>query len=144
MSKNQESGNKTSSLTSRPDSKTGFKGSLIAKDKKNGAEKRIYPRRVLRSQIVFNDEGGEGFVYFYSTDISIGGIFLESDVPLNVNTVVSLTFSLQNGTPAIHAQGKVVRVERIPDDSLPIVGMGLQFSKISDEDKKLIQSYISG
>ena len=119
----------------------------MSKSKKTGAEKRIYPRRVLRSQIIFselNDEEGEGFVYFYSTDISLGGIFLESDIPLNVGTQVSLAFSLQNGTPTIRAQGKVVSVERTPDDSLPIVGMGLQFTKISDAEKKLIQTYISG
>lgn len=113
------------------------------KSLKSGSEKRIFPRRVLRSQVVFEDEQQEGFIYFYSTDISLGGIFLESDIPLNLNTQVSLSFSLQNGTAPIHALGKVVRVERTPDDSLPVVGMGLQFSKISEADKKMIQTYIS-
>jgi uncharacterized protein (TIGR02266 family) len=106
-------------------------------------EKRVFPRRILRSQVVFEDEFHEGFIYFYSTDISIGGIFLESDIPLNLNTQVSLSFSLQNGTSPIHASGKVVRVERTSDDSLPIVGMGLQFVKLSETDKKQIQAYIS-
>ena len=113
------------------------------KSKKVGAEKRIYPRRILRSQVVFDDESGEGFIYFYSTDISLGGVFLESDIPLNMGTQVSLSFSLQNGTAPIRATGKVVRLERTPDDSLPVVGMGLQFTKISEADKKQVQQYIS-
>ncbi len=55
---------------------------------KGGLEKRIYPRRTLRTQVIFEDESGEGFIYFYSTDVSIGGIFLESDVPLKIGTRV--------------------------------------------------------
>lgn len=106
-------------------------------------EKRIHPRRTLRAQVVFEDESGEGFIYFYSTDISIGGLFLESDVPLKVGTRVFLSFALRDGEAPIRAVGRVVRVEREGADSLSIIGMGVQFSDLPESAEKAIQEYVS-
>jgi uncharacterized protein (TIGR02266 family) len=113
------------------------------KTEKKGIEKRIYPRKVLRTQVIFEDESGEGFIYFYSTDVSLGGIFLESDVPLKLGTRVFLSFTLREAEPPIRATGQVVRVERESSGSLPVIGMGVQFLDLSDEAKQQIQKYIS-
>lgn len=107
-------------------------------------EKRVYPRRILRTQVIFEDESGEGFIYFYSTDVSMGGIFLESDIPLKVGTRVFLSFALRDGDTPIRVIGRVVRVERETAESLRIVGMGVQFSDLSDSAQKILQVYVEG
>lgn len=111
---------------------------------KTGHEKRIHPRRVLRTKMVIEDESGEGFLYFYTTDLSLGGVFLESDIPLNIGTQVLLSFSLKDGELPIRTLGKVVRVEKDPNDILPIIGMGIQFVNISQAAQKEIDHYILG
>lgn len=107
-------------------------------------EKRVYPRRTLRTQVIFEDESGEGFIYFYSTDVSMGGIFLESDIPLKVGTRVFLSFALRDGETPIRVIGRVVRVERETAESLRIVGMGMQFSDLPEAAHKILQVYVNG
>ncbi len=113
------------------------------KSSSNSIEKRIYPRKTLRSQLIFEDESGEGFIYFYSTDISVGGIFLESDIPLKLGTHVLLSFALRDGEAPIRGTGTVVRLERNTEDSQPVVGMGLQFAELPEDAKKKIQEFIA-
>jgi|SRR5579885_2660117 len=113
------------------------------KPEKNVLEKRLFPRHILRAQVIFEDEAGEGFIYFYSTDISIGGLFLESDIPLKIGTRVFLSFALRDGESPIRTIGRVVRVEREATDSPYTVGMGVQFVDLSDSAKERIQAYVN-
>ncbi len=108
-----------------------------------GAEKRLYVRKRLRTRVVFEDESGEGFIYFYSTDVSLGGIFLESDIPLKIGTRIFLSFSLGEGETSIRATGQVVRVERDPTDILPILGMGVQFMDLPEGTRQAIDHYVN-
>jgi uncharacterized protein (TIGR02266 family) len=105
-------------------------------------EKRVHPRRTLRTQVIFEDESGEGFIYFYSTDLSMGGLFLESDIPLKLGTRVFLSFTLRDGEAPLRTIGRVVRVERETAESLIVVGMGVQFSDLSDSTRQAIQDYV--
>lgn len=104
-------------------------------------EKRVYPRKTLRTKVVFEDESGEGFVYFYSTDLSLGGLFFESDVPLRIGTRVFLSFAVAEGRPPVRATGQVVRVERESSESLPVVGMGIQFVDLPEEARRVIAEF---
>ncbi len=110
---------------------------------KIGPEKRIHPRKTLRSKIIFEDESGEGFIYFYATDVSMGGVFLESDIPLKIGTHVFLSFALADAEPPIRVTGRVVRVERETSEDLPVVGMGVQFVDIPETARKQIQDFAS-
>ena len=108
----------------------------------SGSEKRVYQRKTLRAQVVFLDESQEEFIYFYSTDLSLGGIFLESDIPLKTGTKVSLSFSLPYGDSRIRAEALVVRNEKRSVDSDSIVGVGVQFTHLPEKEKKLIEDFI--
>ena len=110
-----------------------------------GAEKRIFPRAKLRSKVIFEDELGEGFIYFYSTDLSLGGLFLESDIPLKMGTRIFLSFNL--GGPGesetmIRTTGQVVRVEREQETGLAVVGMGVRFVDLAEAAKSAIERYL--
>ena len=115
---------------------------MVKKKEKPTIEKRVYPRNILRSKVVFEDETGEGFIYFYSTDVSLGGIFLESDIPLKLGTHVFLSFTLKEGQPPIRVTGRVVRVEREESETLPVIGMGMQFVDLPENAKKEIQDFV--
>ena len=98
------------------------------KHEKSVLEKRLHPRHTLRTQVIFEDESGEGFIYFYSTDISLGGVFL--------------SFSLSNGERPIRTIGRVVRVEKETAEALYAIGMGVQFVDLPDSSRELIQNYV--
>lgn len=110
--------------------------------KQKGIEKRIHPRKTLRTQVVFEDETGEGFIYFYSTDISLGGIFLESDIPLKQGTRVFLSFSLGDARQPLRVTAQVVRIEKQSHSTTPVIGMGVQFVDLPEPYRKAIYSFI--
>ena len=101
-------------------------------DNSNYSEKRLYPRKSLRTKIVFEDEHREGFIYFYSSDVSLGGIHLESDIPFKMGTKVFLHFQLASDLPTIRATGEIARLEKemgpeSPRASFVVMGMGIRF-----------------
>ncbi|MBI2068397.1 MAG: PilZ domain-containing protein [Deltaproteobacteria bacterium] len=108
-----------------------------------GSEKRLFPRKKLRTRVVFEDETGEGFIYFYSVDVSVGGVYFESDVPLKLGTKVFLSFLLGEGGPMIRSTGQVVRVERETGSGFLVLGVGIKFVDISEASRKLIDQYVS-
>ena len=111
------------------------------------AEKRINPRRSLRTKIIFEDERREGFIYFYSSDVSIGGIHLESDIPFKVGTKVFLHFQLDPDLPTIRATGEVARLEKemgpeAPRLSFVVMGMGIRFIDIEPGGDKALATFL--
>jgi len=108
-------------------------------------EKRLYPRRPIRTQVVFENEDSEGVLYFFSTDISAGGLFIESDIPIKLGTQVFLRFSLTPKSRPIQATGEVVRVmkDENPGERKGKVGIGISFIYIHPLDRQLIQDFIS-
>jgi len=108
-------------------------------------EKRLYPRRPIRTQVVFENEDSEGVLYFFSKDISAGGLFLESDIPIRLGTQVFLRFSLAPKARPIQATGEVVRVMRDhkQEEGMGKVGIGIRFIYIHPLDRELIQEFIN-
>ena len=113
----------------------------MAKKAGTAEEKRLYPRGTLRTQVIFEDEKGEGFVYFYSTDVSEGGLFFEHDVPLRVGTKVFLSFRLPN-QELIRATGEIVRQAGLKAVDAKIEGMGLRFIDIAEEQRQIIRDFL--
>ncbi len=72
-------------------------------------EKRLYPRMPLTTKVVFEDEFGEGLFYVYSENISMGGLFLASDVPLKRGTMLFISFVLPGRVRPLRLTGEVVR-----------------------------------
>lgn len=115
-------------------------------------EQRIYPRRPIRTQVVFENEDSEGVLYFFSTDISAGGLFIETDLPIKLGTQVFLRFRLTPDSKPIQATGEVVRVmkEQISNQSekeklnetTKKIGIGIRFIYIHPLDRQLIQDFI--
>lgn len=86
------------------------------------------------------------FHFFYSRDISFGGIFLETRDPYPLNTDVDLDFFLpvKDHKDRIVIPGKVARVQ--PYDILakdnPTPGMGIEFGMVEAEIMAKIGNFI--
>ena len=104
----------------------------------------MFPRKELRIQVVLEDEFGEGFIYFYTTDVSLGGLFIESEIPLKIGTRVFLSFRLSGTGPMIRTTGEVVRLERLLARVYTgISGMGIHFVDLEKAHREAIQDYVT-
>lgn len=93
--------------------------------------RRKAPRVPLATQIYIDDS----MALAYSRDLSEGGIFIETKVPGKLGTKIDLRFHLNENDPVIIAKG-VVRY------LVPRLGMGVQFTELSDKDEKRIAAYV--
>lgn len=100
-----------------------------------GQERRIFPRKNFKTQIVFEDEYGDGIFYLYSTDISLGGIFLETDVPLKMGSLMFLSLIIPEHKRPLHLTGEVVRIIEMGENAKSGIGirwMGMNERTLSD------------
>lgn len=110
--------------------------------------KRISPRKILQTRVIFEDEFDEDLLYFISNDISTSGIFIQTKLPLKAGTKVFLKFYLYVDDEPIRIAAEVMRqmtVKRGPGRRKPITpGVGLKFLGLSQKDFKKIESFMRG
>jgi type IV pilus assembly protein PilZ len=110
------------------------------KKSKKGVERRKYPRVPLSLLIQYRFDTLEDFLSEYSTNISIGGMFIRTDKPKDEGTLVYLQFYLRDGAKLIEGLGRVVRVN--PSDDQAAVGMGIEFVNFDEESMELIRQIV--
>ena len=82
--------------------------------------------------------------YYYSRDLSLGGIFLETKKPFPVGTRLDLDFSIPGNEKRIKVVGKVARVVLSePDHKMPLPGMGVSFITLPEEIETELVSFLS-
>lgn len=101
-------------------------------------ERRLHARKKHRTRIVFEDEFGDGLFYVYSEDMSMGGAFLASDIPLRVGTLLFLSFQLPPHKRFIRVTGEVVR--RAGGEGS---GMGVRFAGLSELARRRLEDFLS-
>lgn len=107
-------------------------------------EKRLFSRKLIRTKVVLEDEFGEGLIYLYTEDISMGGLFISSDIPIKTGSYVFISFYLPDGKTLIKATGQVVRIAKkeIEPGVQEREGMGIRFVGLSPEAAAAIQEYV--
>ena len=113
-------------------------------DPKTGKERRRYPRAPVSLLIQYRFDTLEDFLSEYSTDISIGGMFIRTDDLREEGTLIYLQFYLRDGAKLIEGLGRVVRVKRPDprgDDQSP-PGMGVEFVNFDEESMQLIRQIV--
>ncbi|MFH0799078.1 MAG: TIGR02266 family protein [Pseudomonadota bacterium] len=108
---------------------------------KSDRERRIHSRREYRTKVVFEDEFGDGLFYVYSEDLSMGGIFLASDIPAKVGSLLFLSFQLPEHKRPVRATAEVVR--RTAGEGPKSSGMGVRFAGLSDVARKRLEEFLS-
>lgn len=115
--------------------------------KQKNSDQRIAPRKTLKTRVIFEDEFSDEFVYFLSTDISLSGIFIESNILLESQTKVLLKFSLYEDDPPIQVTGEVARIVELRRGpgrrkKNEKVGVGIRFLGLNHEDLRRIERFI--
>jgi len=83
------------------------------------------------------------FVSNYVTNLSKGGVFIETKTPLPVQSEIRLTFILPEFNVKIEAKGKVVWTYDVKKGTSKVVsGMGIKFTDLSPENKAQIEEYL--
>ena len=96
-------------------------------------ERRQYRRASLVTQVKCEPQGREELLL--TRDISIGGLFIKTPAPLPADSEVTLSFRVRPQAPVITCRGKVV-------NSLPRLGMGIQFVDLDDSARSAIQNFV--
>jgi uncharacterized protein (TIGR02266 family) len=107
----------------------------------HAVERRLFARCPLRTRVVFEDEFGEGLFFVYSRDISMGGIFLASSIPVRIGTMLFLSLTVPPYKRPIRITGQVVRV--IEDSNKQTQGMGVRFIGLSDAAQEKLNKFFS-
>jgi c-di-GMP-binding flagellar brake protein YcgR len=80
--------------------------------------------------------GEVGEIQARISDLSVGGLALLCNQPLQVNREVLTQFSLPGDTGVIHATGKVVNANATGR-------AGLRFSFVPEEDRNLLENWLA-
>jgi uncharacterized protein (TIGR02266 family) len=84
----------------------------------------------------------DAFIIEYVQNISKSGVFIRSDDPLPVGTMVNLKFSvIMDDLETVEGIGKVVRV--VPPGGSEPPGMGVVFTQLNSFSAKLIEKMLS-
>ncbi|MCX7990751.1 MAG: PilZ domain-containing protein [Proteobacteria bacterium] len=102
-------------------------------------ERRIDRRIPFRTKVIVEADGIRR--EFYTINISRGGVYIETDNPLTINSIISLEIAIDENTK-IDLQGKVVWVSYPHRDSNYLPGMGVKFMDISAEKMEILGNFI--
>jgi c-di-GMP-binding flagellar brake protein YcgR len=95
------------------------------------ADRRMQPRAPLATQV----QCDQCMSLAFSRDISIGGMFIETDNHLPVGSALTVRFNLDQKDKVVTATAHVAyHVEKM--------GMGVLFTDIEPEDQEAIQKYL--
>lgn len=114
---------------------------MSGRSKSGSAERRRFPRkatvvkvrlRALRHNDVVFD------AHLPSRDVSIGGIFLESEFFIRTGTRLRAEFQLEPGGEPVQVEGTVVRQERVEEGRAVRSGFALEFTDYLGDSKLLL------
>jgi c-di-GMP-binding flagellar brake protein YcgR len=109
---------------------------------KNEADRRRYPRKPTRVKVKLAAAGRQGLsfeAHLPSADVSIGGIFLESEFFVKLGTELRVTFELDQLAESIEAIGRVVREQRDPKSGRS--GFAIEFTEYVGEARQALATY---
>ncbi|MFH1263309.1 MAG: PilZ domain-containing protein [Pseudomonadota bacterium] len=93
-------------------------------------ERRKYPRIEARIKVTFRNMAE--LIQEYTRNISVGGIFVKTDRPLDPNATIDLTLEYPDQKGEFTLKGEVVRLIAMSHPSEPdkqIYGAGIRFVK---------------
>jgi len=101
----------------------------------------LHHRKQHMTKVIFEDELGDGLFYVNSTDVSLGGVFLESDIPVKVGTMLLLSFVLPDHKRPVRVTGQVVRMTARAKETSS--GIGVRFLGLSEMAKRRLEEFLN-
>lgn len=108
--------------------------------KQTAEQKRANPRAVAKIEIEFKT--AMDFAKSYMLNVSNGGLFIKTDEPFSLDSIVVLKFVIPGSTEPIEAEGKVIWCNPKGGRSYFPRGMGIKFVKIKTDDAEKIMKFV--
>jgi uncharacterized protein (TIGR02266 family) len=109
--------------------------------RKTGADRRQHPRYDVKIKVDYRTM--DMFLSNYVTNISKGGVFIQTENPLPLQSEIHLTLSLPELGATIEAKGKVAWTYDIKKGTSHIApGMGIKFVDLPPQQKTLLEDYL--
>lgn len=83
------------------------------------------------------------YLFDFCKDLGTGGVFIETDKPMEVESEVSLTFTIPDSKETLEAKGKVLWVQSKDSGQDISPGMGIQFKEFTQEQRRIMEDFIS-
>jgi type IV pilus assembly protein PilZ len=109
-----------------------------------GTEKPKSGRRAdrLQHELLVAYRTVDGFITDWATNLSRGGLFINSRQPLPVGTTVRLILQLPDTPFPFDLRGRVARVHEFDNPTNQVPGMGIEFIDVTDELKDRIERFV--
>ncbi len=83
-----------------------------------------------------------GFLSDWATNISRGGLFINTRTPLPVGTVVKLLIQLPGAAAPVDLVGRVARVAEWNNEVNVAPGMGIEFTEVDPAARERIAAFV--
>jgi uncharacterized protein (TIGR02266 family) len=107
----------------------------------SGKERRVHPRKDVSLRVRVKAENLDDFVDQFAHNISRGGLFLRSQKPYPVDTVLQFEIQLKDGSRVLRGKGKVTWSQPPPGpgEKPRNCGMGVKFMGLDAASKELVE-----
>jgi len=103
-----------------------------------GIEKRLHTR--IKTNFELKVQYAEIFHWTMLRNLSAGGVFVQTETPLDAGSIVSLQLALPVDDEIMGIQGRVKWIQQASSTTAP--GMGIEFTSISPEHQQKIVNFI--
>ncbi len=96
----------------------------------------------IEARVDLEFESFQGFLSEYSSNISLGGIFVQTSQPPPVGTVLKFSLKLKGNFNLVQGRGEVVWIRPEGDGGGPPPGAGIRFLDLEPASKDLIRRMV--
>jgi uncharacterized protein (TIGR02266 family) len=109
---------------------------------RRGVRTVVERRRSARTPIVVRIEYATVDALFsdFTSNINEGGVFIETDAPAPLESVVHLRFRLPGTRETLRVSGRVAWIEA--DANGKAIGMGIEFDSLTEADRARINALV--
>jgi type IV pilus assembly protein PilZ len=109
-------------------------------DMRPGDNKRKAARLHHEIPVAYRSVGS--FLTDWATNISQGGLFINSRKPLPVGTEVKIIIQLPGAAFPYELGGRVTRVTQYDNHANMVPGMGIEFTDVDDAKRREIEAFV--
>ncbi len=112
-------------------------------DKSNKSGTKVQRRHQrLHHELLVAYRSVDGFITDWATNISKGGIFINTRKPHPVGSLVRLIISLPDAAFPFDLTGRVMRINEFDNPANQVPGMAIEFVDVDDDKKARIERFV--
>lgn len=99
--------------------------------------------RRIPIQLLVDYKSDGNYLFDFCRDLGTGGVFIQTNKPLPTGSSIDLTFTIPDSKETLTTKGTVIWVQNeAGSQSDSNVGMGVQFSGFSNDQRKVLEEFV--